>query len=153
MKSEFHRHDLLSEVILSYGIVPFVLGIFVVFLILRTMHRRHLRMRDPARRQMVLVGLSLVVGIGVTVMASNSALTTFPVNFFFWLVAGMVLTNMAAPEVVPEAIKERPVAFQAVPMTAPAYTPGGGFGGSGYPLPPPISLRPPAPAPRGTFPS
>ncbi len=154
MQNEYHRHDLLSDVILNYGIVPFVFGLALVFLVLRAMHRRHLRMKDPARRQMVLAGLSLLVGIGVTVVASHSALTTFPVNFFFWLVAGIVLTNMAAREPAASAAVELDPGGAEAGVAVPSYASGGRFPHLHlhHPaVPPRVALRPPAPAGGGHF--
>ena len=83
--STYSFHDPLSAALLSYGVVPVVLGIMIMAVALWRFHRVIFTMRDPTLQLFAVSFLANAVGNIAVSMVNGSLLGTFPVNFFFWV--------------------------------------------------------------------
>ena len=114
-------HDPISEALVTYGAVPLVIGLVIIAVSMKRVHRIVLDIKDPNIKAIAAALLGNAVGnIAVSIINGN-LLGTFPVNVFFWLPIGWTIALRQAdlklranaaleptPEVVVAPIQTRP---------------------------------------------
>lgn len=129
--STYTSHDPLSAALLSYGVVPVVIGIAAGALALWRFHRVIFVMRDPVLQFFAASFLANAAGNIAVSMVNGSLLGTFPVNVFFWISmafaaslrrsdALLAARRRAETPLSPAPEPERPFVRRPMPRFAPA---------------------------------
>lgn len=96
------HHDIVSAMLLRFGIVPLLLFIFALVWALTRLHRALYGIDDPVRRRLMAVSIGLAAGPIFLSVLSGNVLGVFPVNVFFWMFAGIALVcTLPVPAVAP----------------------------------------------------
>ena len=88
----FYCHDPLSEALLSLGVVPLAVGLIALFIGVHRLHRCVLATENPLLRKLATMNLSLSVASAFATLVGGNLLGTFPVNVFFWIPIGLVVS-------------------------------------------------------------
>ncbi|MCB1098064.1 MAG: hypothetical protein KDN22_21005, partial [Verrucomicrobiae bacterium] len=83
-------HDLFTETILLLGYVPVTFILILGGAAIYKAHTLLFKIRAAVCRKFYLLSLSCFVGILASGLANQSALETFPINFYFWLLASFM---------------------------------------------------------------
>lgn len=88
-------HDLISGMLLEIGWVPMAGVLVVAALCLRSVHGSVLRLRGTPVFTMCVWMLATVFGLLFHNVFAGNVTATFPVNFFFWFIAGGINSCVA----------------------------------------------------------
>jgi len=108
-------HDILTNSLVHYGMVPVGVTILLLIAGLFKAHREVLRIRDPLRRQLSAALLGLSLSFIVLSLLAGNVLVVFPINVFACLFAGMMLVIFQHDRISVRA--EEPVLLQPEPET------------------------------------
>lgn len=90
-RDPLYSHDLISNNLVTHGVVPVLaMALFGVF-VLKRMHGQVLRIADAHHRVLAAGLLSLGFSFFALSAASGSVLSVFPVNAFLWLSFGLFM--------------------------------------------------------------
>ncbi len=112
-------HDLISNMLLEIGWLPLGLLLIIAALGLRSFHRSVLSLRGTPVFSICLWLVAIEFGLLVHNVFAGNVTSTFPVNFFFWFIAGALNACIAYQESQRTTVKslEQP-APQAMPQQA-----------------------------------
>ncbi len=97
-----YNHDLLSNLIVKFGIVPVGFGLMIAIWVAIWLHRNLLQIGDRQVRSMAAACMGIVVGMIGSSLLSGSLLTVFPNNVFFWVLVACVLVGLQSRDVTEE---------------------------------------------------
>ena len=117
------HHDIVSAMLLRFGIVPLLVCISGLAWVLTRLHRNLCGLDDPVRQRLMAMSIGLAAGLIFLSALSGNVLGVFPVNVFFWMSAGIALVcTLPVPTVAPRPAGAR---YTGLDMTALAgRTPG-----------------------------
>jgi hypothetical protein len=78
-------HDMISNMLVTHGVVPLLAIAVIGGMVVRRMHARIYRLQDPHHRWLASGFLGLVFGLVALSAVSGSVLATFPVTAMMWL--------------------------------------------------------------------
>ena len=81
-------HDLISNLLLEIGWLPLSLVLIIAALALHSFHRSVLSLRGTLTFSICLWMVGIEFGLLVHNVFAGNVTSTFPVNFFFWFIAG-----------------------------------------------------------------
>jgi hypothetical protein len=87
-------HDAFSLVLLKVGYVPLFFGIFLVVVLARAVHRFVLNQPDGLSATLGATALSCAVANVLAFTVNGSALNIYPLNFYIYFDAGIVVSLM-----------------------------------------------------------
>ncbi len=87
---EVASHDIISNILLKSGWISLLILLVLAVLCLVSIHRSVLRLRDTGVFAMCIWLLATEFGLLVHNVFAGNVTATFPVNFFFWFIAGAV---------------------------------------------------------------
>lgn len=91
---EVASHDVISGTLLKSGWVPLLVLLILAVWCLSSIHRSVLRLRGTPIFFMCLWMLATEFGLLVHNVFAGNVTATFPVNFFFWFIAGALNSNV-----------------------------------------------------------
>jgi len=158
--TEMGTHDMLGGILVNYGGIALFVTVFAGIAFLYYAHRSVLRIRQDGDRFLGICYLGLLFGLVFTGMISGAHFNIFPINFFFWFIAGALIALVKrSSEMEAEAAREKRAKNPAPershgyhrgrPSQGPgqAIQPGGGrFGPRSHPVQEPV-LQPSASVP------
>jgi hypothetical protein len=104
LPDSLRHHDIVSAMLLRFGVVPLVICIFSLAWVLVRLHRKLCALQDPVRQKLMAISIGLAAGLIFLSALSGNVLGVFPVNVFFWLFAGIALVcSLPVPQPVPRA--------------------------------------------------
>ena len=96
------HHDIVSAMLLRFGIVPLLICIFGLASVLIRLHKELYGIDDPVRQRLMAMSIGLAAGLIFLSALSGNVLGVFPVNVFFWMSAGIALVcTLPVPTVAP----------------------------------------------------
>lgn len=110
-------HDLISNLLLEIGWLPLSLVLIVASLALFSFHHSVWRLRGSPVFNICLWMVGIEFGLLVHNIFAGNITSTFPVNFFFWFIAGALNTCIAHQE------NQRSAAKRAASPVPPAVSP------------------------------
>ena len=114
---QFMTHDMIGGLLINYGVVGLVCAGILGFSGLYFAHTRVLQIRNSNDRFLGICYLSILFAILFTGAASGSHLSIFPINFFFWFIAGglvaLVQRSLAQQAMVDSKAAKDRAAFRA----------------------------------------
>lgn len=117
-RDPLYSHDLISNNLVTHGVVP-VLGIAIfAMIVLRKMHGQVLCIGDRHHRLLAAGFLSLGFTFFVLSAASGSVLSVFPVNVFLWLSFGLMTLTCQSDLLRTEETEAAETAHTAPVVTA-----------------------------------
>ena len=93
LKSVF-VHDQLGQIYVKYGIIGILMAVVLGVLFLSSCHWRLLKTIDLQTRKLCLYLLAVIFSIIYTGIISGSVLHIFPINIYFWLMAGLTADSL-----------------------------------------------------------
>jgi hypothetical protein len=113
-----YAHDMISNTLVAYGLVPLIAIVVVGGMVVSRMHRLIFRMHDRHHRLLAAGFLAIAFALFVLSAVSGSVFGTFPINVLLWLCfALLTLTHQSdllrVAEVAP-ALAEAQMPSQAV---------------------------------------
>ncbi len=87
-------HDAFSALLLKVGYIPLAIGGFVIFLLMRAIHRFVLNQPDGLSATLGAAALSCAFANFMAVTVNASALNNYPVNFYLYFDLGIVTALM-----------------------------------------------------------
>lgn len=123
LPDSLRHHDIVSAMLLRFGVVPLVGCVISLAWVLTRLHRELCHLRDPVRQRLMAMSIGLGAGLIFLSALSGNVLGVFPVNVFFWLFAGITLVCvLPVPKIAP---RPEGVFFTGLDMTSLAgRTPG-----------------------------
>ena len=91
-------HDMISNLLLEIGWLPLSLLFFVAILTLHSFHRSVWNLRGTRMFNVCLWLVGVEFGLLVHDIFAGNITSTFPVNFFFWFIAGALNSCFAHHE-------------------------------------------------------
>ena len=116
-----YNHDLLSNLIVRFGLVPVGIGAFITVWVAVWLHSNLLQIRERRVRSMAAACMGIVVGMIGSSLLSGSLLTVFPNNVFFWVLVSCVLVGFQSRGMTEDAVPAtgvRPPGRSALPAFA-----------------------------------
>jgi hypothetical protein len=117
-------HDLISNMLLEIGWLPLSLVLIIAAVALHSFHRSVWNLRGSPMFSICLWMVGVEFGLLIHNIFAGNVTSTFPVNFFFWFVAGALNGCIAHQESLRVASRRR-VSPVPLPMSPhhPAFTP------------------------------
>jgi hypothetical protein len=113
-------HDMISNMLVTHGVVP-LLGIAIIGgMFLSRMHARLYRLQDPHHCRLAAGFLGLVFALVVLSALSGSVLATFPVSAMLWLWFAMLTLVYQSDRLLTSDAEPSPSAPEATPSAAQA---------------------------------
>ena len=92
--SQVESHDLFTDTLLRYGYVPIIGAlIFASFMLVR-MHRFVIEQPPGLSRELAAICLAIALSVVAGGLVNGAQLSTYPVNFFIWLMFAVVASVM-----------------------------------------------------------
>jgi hypothetical protein len=111
-----YAHDMISNTLVTHGLVVLVVaGVFGV-MVLTWMHRRVLRLRDMHHRLLASACIALAFSLFVISCVSGSVLGTFPVNALMWLCFALLMLVYQSDHVHSSEMTEAASEIEATPQ-------------------------------------
>ncbi len=85
LPAELHHHDLISALLLRFGIVPLLFGAVLVTRILRTLHKKLYGIEDATVKRLMAMSLGLAFALVALSAVSGNVLVVFPINVCLWM--------------------------------------------------------------------
>jgi hypothetical protein len=108
---QVRSHDFVTDIIVNYGFVPLLVGLFLVGKVLITLHTRVFNMRESLNKTITITGISVVLGIALGGITSGAIFSVFPQNLFVYMFFGsaiaMILIEVEAEHAAAKESKER----------------------------------------------
>ena len=82
-------HDVVTQMIVKYGLVPFFFASIVVILFMRWFHSLPFALRDPNDRRLTVMILACIVAVGISGISSGMHV---PINALLFFFVGMGLS-------------------------------------------------------------
>ncbi|MCB1208833.1 MAG: hypothetical protein KDK97_05880 [Verrucomicrobiales bacterium] len=98
-----YNHDLLSNLIVRFGLVPVGIGSVIAVWVAVWLHTNLLQIRELRVRSMAAACMGIVVGMIGSSLLSGSLLTVFPNNVFFWVLVSCVLVGFQSRSTAEDA--------------------------------------------------
>jgi hypothetical protein len=127
-RDPLYAHDMVSNLIVTHGLVVFVLIVIVLVIALTRMHRRVLQLGDRHHRLLAAGFTALAFSVFALSAVSGSVIGTFPVNTLLWLSLGLLMLvyqsetlhrgdpTAVPPETLPDAETQH-TPRRAIPFT------------------------------------
>jgi hypothetical protein len=90
-RDPLYAHDMVSNLLVTHGLVAFIAIAIVGGIALTRMHRRVLQLRDRHHRLLAAGFVSLAFSVFALSAVSGSVIGTFPVNTILWLSFGLLM--------------------------------------------------------------
>jgi len=90
-RDPLHAHDLLSNVLVTHGLVPLLAMMFAGGYLLSRLHRQVFQIGDRQHRLLAAGLLSATISFFALSVMSGSVLSVFPVNVMMWLCVGLLM--------------------------------------------------------------
>lgn len=117
-RDPLYSHDMISNILVTHGMVPLVvMGIFGVVVLTR-MHGRVLSLPDRHHRLLAAGFLSLAFSLFALSAVSGSVISVFPVNTLLWLAFGLLMLVYQGDYLQTEA-REEEVRLTETPAVPP----------------------------------
>jgi hypothetical protein len=87
-----HSHDIVSTTLLKYGVIVLTVSILISAAILKHIHQLVLGLSGTPVFSLCLWLLCTEYGLIFHNVCAGNVTATFPVNFFFWFIAGAIRT-------------------------------------------------------------
>ena len=125
MTETTYNHDPISSLLVDAGIVGLGVAATVLVVGLRFLHKRLLGLPSGPNRDLAVLLIAIDTGWLASHLLFHGVLTSFPVNLFFWLFAGMagfllLWTEPEAPETAPDSAASPEPRWARAPQTRPA---------------------------------
>jgi hypothetical protein len=102
LPESLRHHDIVSAMLLRFGIIPLIGCIAALTWVLTRLHKTLCRMDDPIRQRLMATSIGLAAGLIFLSALSGNVLGVFPVNVFFWMSAGIALVcTLPVPATAP----------------------------------------------------
>lgn len=98
-------HDIISRILLRFGIVALLLVFVSMILVAWQTHRIVFRIQDPADRDLATVMLAATVPVIVMSFAGGGNFTTVPINLQIWTFFGVIVAIIARTKRENRALK------------------------------------------------
>lgn len=92
--SQVRSHDLFTDTLLRYGYLPILLGLVFGGILLARLHRFIFDQPPGLSRDMAATCLAAALTITAGGLVNGAQLSTYPVNFFIWLMFSVVASLM-----------------------------------------------------------
>jgi hypothetical protein len=92
--SQVRSHDLFTDTLLRYGYLPILLGLVFGGILLARLHRFIFDQPPGLSREMAATCLAAALTITAGGLVNGAQLSTYPVNFFIWLMFSVVASLM-----------------------------------------------------------
>jgi hypothetical protein len=92
--SQVRSHDLFTDTLLRYGYLPILLGLVLGGILLARLHRFIFDQPPGLSRDMAATCLAAALTITAGGLVNGAQLSTYPVNFFIWLMFSIVASLM-----------------------------------------------------------
>jgi hypothetical protein len=92
--SQVRSHDLFTDTLLRYGYLPILLGLVLGGILLARLHRFIFDQPPGLSREMAATCLAAALTITAGGLVNGAQLSTYPVNFFIWLMFSVVASLM-----------------------------------------------------------
>ena len=92
--SQVRSHDLFTDTLLRYGYLPILLGLVFGGILLARLHRFIFDHPPGLSREMAATCLAAALTITAGGLVNGAQLSTYPVNFFIWLMFSVVASLM-----------------------------------------------------------
>jgi hypothetical protein len=92
--SQVRSHDLFTDTLLRYGYIPILLGFVFGGILLARLHRFIFDQPQGLSRDMAATSLAAGLSITAGGLVNGAQLSTYPVNFFIWLMFSVVASLM-----------------------------------------------------------
>ena len=117
-RDPLYAHDMISNILVTHGLVPLVaMGIFGIVVLTR-MHGRVFRLADRHHRLLAAGFLSLAFSLFALSAVSGSVISVFPVNTLLWLCFALLMLVYQGDHLQMEARVEG-VRPEALPVASP----------------------------------
>ncbi len=85
LPSELHHHDLISALLLRFGIVPLLFGTILLARMLRKLHKKLYEIEDATTARLMAMSLGLAFALVALSAVSGNVLIIFPINVCLWM--------------------------------------------------------------------
>jgi hypothetical protein len=104
-RDPLYSHDMVSNVLVTHGVVALLLMASVGGVALMRMHRRVLKLRDRHHRLLAAGFMSIALSVFALSAISGSVIGTFPVNTILWLCFGLLMLVYQSETLLDSAVE------------------------------------------------
>jgi hypothetical protein len=90
-KTSIKAHDFVTDVLFTYGYIPFIFGIFLASRLLGWIHGHIFRMDPSLNRDIAVTGVACVLGIALGAITNGAQFSVFPQNLLVYMFFGIAL--------------------------------------------------------------
>jgi hypothetical protein len=92
VRGTVYSHDFLTDILMYYGFVPLLLGLYLVYRVLRLLHHVIFTLPSCLERELAVLGVGTTLGIALGGMSSGAIFSVFPQNLFVYFYLGATLS-------------------------------------------------------------
>ena len=107
LPEHLYHHDIVSMLLLRFGVVPLGCVLFLMAIFLVKLHRKLLMLDDMRAKRLVAMSLGISSALVLMSALSGSVLSVFPVNSFFWMFLSIAILGVRPQTAPPAAVPVR----------------------------------------------